>query len=55
VGVFVLNERAYQYWRLENKPNEARLLFEANARLFPHDPIATGSLAEFRAGSKPTR
>jgi imidazolonepropionase-like amidohydrolase len=50
LGVFALNELGWQYARLEATPrwDDARLVFEANARLYPSDPIATGSLAEFR-------
>jgi imidazolonepropionase-like amidohydrolase len=52
VGVIALNEVAYQFWKLDNDPATARRFFEANARLYPDDPIAQGSLAEFREAVK---
>lgn len=50
LGVFALNELGWQYARMERTPKlrEAELALTANARLFPKDPIATSSLAEFR-------
>lgn len=48
LGVLGLNEVAYQYWILDQDTTNARRFFEANARLYPTDPIAQGSLAEFR-------
>lgn len=51
LGVFALNELGWQYARMERTPKlrKAELTLTANARLFPRDPIATSSLAEFRA------
>jgi len=50
LGVFALNELGWQFARLEKKPRlvEALRIFEANARLYPNDPIAVGSLRDFR-------
>jgi hypothetical protein len=48
VGVVALNELGYQYWKLDSKLSEAKRVFEMNARLYPKDSIATGSLADFR-------
>ena len=51
VGVFALNELGWQYAKLERPPRlgDAELVFVANARLFPADPVASGSLEQFRA------
>ncbi|NOT08514.1 MAG: amidohydrolase family protein [Gemmatimonadales bacterium] len=52
LGVIGFNEVAYQYWVLDNDTTKARLFFEANARLYPNDPIAKSSLAEFRGAMR---
>ena len=54
IGAFALNELGWQLARLEHPPqwDAAIRVFEANARLFPDDPIAIGSLAEAREERK---
>lgn len=49
LGVFALNELGWQLARLEKTPRleDAQRIFEANARLYPRDPIALGSLRDF--------